>query len=54
MPLTAVTVEDGSEENSSSTPRHASDVHALSAFQAVRDNTSHSIRVTRNGFFFIG
>jgi len=53
-PLIAVTVAVGWDENSSSTPRHASAVQTLSAFQDVMDNTSHSRRVTRRGVFFIG
>jgi hypothetical protein len=54
VPLMAVTVGAGWEENSVSTARHASAVHTCRAFHAVRDNTSHSRRVTRRGVLFIG
>jgi len=53
-PLTVVTAALGCDENSFSVLRHAKDVNALNAFHAVRDNTSHSRRVTRAGSFFIG
>ncbi len=51
--LTAVIVEVGRAENSFSTVCHARAVHSRKAFHAVRNNTSHSSRVTRKGSLLI-
>ena len=51
-PLMAVIVV-GCTENSFSTLCHAMAVHNRKAFHAVRNNTSHSSRVTRKGGLLI-
>jgi hypothetical protein len=53
--LTAMTVEDGRAENSSSTLCQSREVHKRKPFHADRVNTSHSRRVTRKeGLFMVG
>ncbi len=53
-PLRAVTIGAGFAEYSTNTSRQPMAVHKQSAFQAVRNNTSHTDRVTRKGHLFIG